>query len=110
MGNQETLLLFSDTYIGEVKDGKPMPGNVMVNNTVAIVQGNSANPDSIQFYYKRQKRRSATFFVPQNTGAEAAFGSATACKPRAGQYALPVRLPYRGDGSGVLASKRWMCR
>src|SRR5215831_1101886 len=32
-GNDSTLLLFSDTYIGEVKDGKPLPGNTMVNNT-----------------------------------------------------------------------------
>src|SRR5215475_7857427 len=25
-GNDTTLLLFSDTFIGEVKDGKPLPG------------------------------------------------------------------------------------
>lgn len=69
VGNRETLLLFSDTYIGEVgPDGKPEPGNQMVNNTVAIVQGNSASPDSIQFYYKTDaKGRPQTFFVPQNT-------------------------------------------
>ncbi len=69
IGNQETLLLFSDTYIGEVEGNKPKPGNVMVNNTVAIVQGNSANPDSIQFFYKKDKNGAPqTFFVPQNTG------------------------------------------
>src|SRR5437762_1993907 len=34
-GNDTTLLLFSDTFIGEVKDGKPLPGNTMVNNTIA---------------------------------------------------------------------------
>jgi hypothetical protein len=68
VGNWETLLLFSDTYIGEVKDGKPLPGNVMVNNTCALVQGNSANPDSIQFFYKKdEKGAPQTFFVPQGT-------------------------------------------
>ena len=35
-GNHETLLLFSDTYIGEVENGKPKPGNRMVNNTVVL--------------------------------------------------------------------------
>jgi hypothetical protein len=70
LGNRETLLLFSDTYIGEVdENGKPQPGNVMVNNTCAIVQGNSAHPDSIEFFYKKDKNGAPqTFFVPQNTG------------------------------------------
>lgn len=71
-GNRETLLLFSDTYIGEVdENGKPKPGNVMVNNTCAIVQGNSGHPDSIQFFYKKDKTGAPqTFFVPQNTGGK----------------------------------------
>ncbi|MEY4202848.1 MAG: hypothetical protein RL013_551 [Bacteroidota bacterium] len=67
-GNHETLLLFSDTYIGEVENGKPKPGNHMVNNTVAIVKGNSAHSDSIQFFYKKSPDGTpATFFVPENT-------------------------------------------
>jgi hypothetical protein len=67
-GNRETLLLFSDTYIGEVENGKPKPGNRMVNNTVAIVKGNSAHPDSIQFHYNKAPDGSpATFFVPEQT-------------------------------------------
>lgn len=71
IGNRETLLLFSDTYIGEVVGNVPKPGNVMVNNTCAIVQGNSANPDSIQFFYKKDKNGAPqTFFVPQNTGGK----------------------------------------
>lgn len=70
-GNRETLLLFSDTYIGEVKNGKPEPGNKMVNNTVAIVKGNSAQPDSIQFYFKKDAAGvPQTFFVPENTGGK----------------------------------------
>lgn len=70
-GNRETLLLFSDTYIGEVKNGKPEAGNKMVNNTVAIVKGNSAQPDSIQFYFKKDAAGlPQTFFVPENTGGK----------------------------------------
>ncbi len=71
LDNSETLLLFSDTYIGEVKDGKPEPGNLMVNNTVAYVQGNTPSPDNIQFFYKKGKDgQPETFFVPQNTGGK----------------------------------------
>jgi hypothetical protein len=71
VGNQETLLLFSDTYIGELEGDKPKPGNKMVNNTVAIVKGNAANPDSIQFFYKKDANGTPqTFFVPENTGGK----------------------------------------
>jgi hypothetical protein len=68
-GNTETLLLFSDTYIGTVDGDKPRPGNKMVNNTVALVKGRTAHPDSIDFFYKKDLNGGAqTFFVPQNSG------------------------------------------
>jgi len=71
IGNRETLLLFSDTYIGEVDGNKPKPGNKMVNNTVAIVQGNTAHPDSIQFFYKQDGQGAPqTYFVPANTSGK----------------------------------------
>jgi len=67
-GNDKTLLLFSDTYIGDVKDGKPLPGNSMVNNTVAIINGNDPDPEKINFYYKQEKKgKPETFFVPQTS-------------------------------------------
>lgn len=71
IGNRETLLLFSDTYIGEIDGNKPKPGNKMVNNTVAIVQGNTAHPDSIQFFYKQDGQGSPqTYFIPANTSGK----------------------------------------
>jgi hypothetical protein len=67
-GNDSTLLLFSDTYIGEVKDGKPLPGNTMVNNTVAIIKGNDSDPSKIHFYYKQSADgKPETFFVPKTS-------------------------------------------
>ena len=69
-GNDKTLLLFSDTYIGEVKDGKPLPGNTMVNNTVAIIKGNNPDTSNIHFYYNTAKDGAPTsFFVPQTSTA-----------------------------------------
>ena len=69
ISNHETLIFFSDTYIGEVENNKPKPGNVMVNNTCAYFQGNTAHPDSIEFFYKKDKNgKPQTFFVPEKTG------------------------------------------
>lgn len=69
-GNDSTLLLFSDTYIGEVKDGKPLPGNTMVNNTIAYVKGNNPDSSNINFYYKKAKDGTPkTFFVPVTSTA-----------------------------------------
>ncbi len=69
-GNNKTLLLFGDTYIGDVKDGKPLPGNTMVNNTVAYIKGNDPDPSKINFYYKKgEGGKPETFFVPQTSTA-----------------------------------------
>ena len=67
-GNDSTILLFGDTYIGEVKDGKPLPGNTMVNNSIAYIKGNNPDPSKIHFYYKQSKNgKPETFFVPQTS-------------------------------------------
>ena len=69
-GNDSTLLLFGDTYIGEVKDNRPLPGNVMVNNTIAYIKGIDANASRLHFHYKRAKDGTPeTFFVPQTSTA-----------------------------------------
>ncbi|MBS1737082.1 MAG: DUF5005 domain-containing protein [Bacteroidetes bacterium] len=66
-GKQDsTLFLFSDTFIGEVKDGKPMPGNIMVNNSIAYMRGNVPDTANFHFYYKKTKSGIAeSIFVPQ---------------------------------------------
>ena len=59
------LLLFSDTYIGKVENKKPLPGNTMVNNTIAYVKDIDPDPNSIQFYYKTSSEgKPETFFIP----------------------------------------------
>jgi len=50
--NDSTLLLFSDTFVGEVKDGQPLPGYAMVNNSIAYLKGNDPDPKNIRFFYK----------------------------------------------------------
>ncbi len=68
-GNDSTLLLFSDTYIGEVKDGKPVH-DTMVNNTIAYLKGNNPDVSNIHFYYnKDSKGKPVSFFTPQTSTA-----------------------------------------
>src|SRR5260221_2679924 len=69
-GNESTLLLFSDTFIGEVNDGKPSPGYMMVNNSIAYIRGNDPDPKSIRFYYKKSKDdKPVSIFVPETSTA-----------------------------------------
>jgi hypothetical protein len=67
-GNDTTLLLFSDTFIGEVKEGKPLPGYTMVNNSIAYLKGNDPDPNKIRFYYKTgSDGKPASIFVPETS-------------------------------------------
>ena len=67
-GNDSTLLLFGDTYIGEVRDNKPQPGNVMVNNTIAYIKGNEPDATKIHFRYKQAADGTPqSFFVPKTS-------------------------------------------
>lgn len=69
-GNQTTLLVFSDTFTGEVKAGKPLPGFCMVNNSLALLEGNDPNPAKIRFYVKTNAAgKPVSFFVPQSSTA-----------------------------------------
>jgi len=68
--NDSTLLLFSDTYIGEVKDGKPV-SDTMVNNTIAYIKGNDADVSKIHFHYNTDANgKPISFFTPQTSTAE----------------------------------------
>lgn len=71
-GNDKTLLIFSDTYIGEVgEDNAPLPGNTMVNNTVAYIEGLAPATDNITFHYKQDDNgQPQTFFVPDNANSK----------------------------------------
>lgn len=70
IGNDSTLIIFSDTYVGKVVDNKPDENSVMVNNTVAYFQGTTAHPDSIRFYYNQDESGVPTsFFEPKNEKA-----------------------------------------
>lgn len=70
-GTEETLLVFSDSYIGEVGDDeKPLPGNVMVNNCTALLTGLDPEKAEMQFVYPVDADgKPQTMFVPGNAKA-----------------------------------------
>ncbi len=66
--DKEVLLIFSDTYIGEVIDNKPAPGDTMVNNSVAIYKGAEVIPENIDFIYnKNVYGKPISFFNPDDS-------------------------------------------
>ncbi|MBK7425567.1 MAG: hypothetical protein IPI60_00260 [Saprospiraceae bacterium] len=66
----QKLVYFSDTFVGEVKDGVPEKDYKMVNNSIALVSGCEANPETFKFMInKNQDGSPATFFVPKNANA-----------------------------------------
>lgn len=69
--DKKTLFIFSDTYIGEVENGVPKPGNVMVNNTTAWMTGNTADKSAIDFEYNtNESGEPSSYFVPNNANSK----------------------------------------
>ena len=69
--DKKTLFIFSDTYIGEVKNNVPQAGNVMVNNTIAWMSGNIPEKSAISFEYNKDKNGNpVSYFVPDNTNSK----------------------------------------
>jgi hypothetical protein len=69
--DQQTLFIFSDTYVGTVVDSVPLPGNVMVNNSTAWLKGSDPIEENIKFRYNTFPDGSpASYFVPDNEVSE----------------------------------------
>jgi hypothetical protein len=67
----ETMLIFSDTMIGEIEGNKMQPGQTMVNNSVAYIKGSEPNAENISFHWaKNQSGKPISFFSPQTPSAE----------------------------------------
>ena len=69
--DKKTLFIFSDTYIGEVENNVPKPGNVMVNNTIAWMTGIEPDKSAISFEYNTNENGDPTsYFVPDNRNSK----------------------------------------
>ncbi|MEL7589268.1 MAG: DUF4185 domain-containing protein [Prolixibacteraceae bacterium] len=71
--NTLTMLLFSDTMIGEINNDSLQPGSVMVNNTVAYLRGPEPKENQISFHWAKDSTgKPVALFVPET--AQAAKG------------------------------------
>lgn len=67
----ETMLIFSDTMIGEISDSTLQPGAVMVNNTVAYLKGSEPKKENINFQWaKNEEGKPKALFSPHTPLAE----------------------------------------
>ena len=62
----KTLFIFSDSMIGEIRDGKLQPGSKMIHNSTALLKGTEPLKDQMTFYWKNMGQDNAeTVFVPK---------------------------------------------
>ncbi len=70
-GDEETLIIFSDSFIGKVTNGAPEPGYTMVNNTIAYYSGTDAGEEHLKLSYNTDDTgKPASYFVPDNANAK----------------------------------------
>lgn len=61
------LFVFSDTMVGEIKDGKLTPGYKMINNSIMVLKGGEADESSADFRVNRDDAgEPRTIFVPRS--------------------------------------------
>jgi hypothetical protein len=64
------LILFSDTFIGEVDNNNQRRNTSLINNTLALMQSNIPNSNDIQFFWKKDSTNAPkTIFVPNTPNA-----------------------------------------
>jgi hypothetical protein len=63
----ETMLLFSDSMIGEMADSTLLPGAVMIHNTVAYLKGKEPNKENIHFQWATTHEGKPTSLFSPNT-------------------------------------------
>ncbi|GAA4307052.1 DUF4185 domain-containing protein [Compostibacter hankyongensis] len=60
------MFVFSDTMIGDIKEGQLQPGHTMVHNSVAYMKGAVPEKENIRFYYDHNKKgRPESLFIPE---------------------------------------------
>jgi len=66
--SSETLILFSDTVIGDIINDSLQEGFSFVRNSVAVLKGKDPIEKNISFYWAEEKEKPATMFIPNIAG------------------------------------------
>lgn len=71
--NDKVLFIFSDSMIGQIKDGTMQPGYKMIHNAVAILDGNKPLGNKMKFYWDTDaKGQPESLFIPKTPQTESA--------------------------------------
>jgi hypothetical protein len=62
---KKTLIIFSDTMIGEILGNKLQPNATMIHNSLAILDGNKPEQDKLNFLWKTEAGKPASIFIPK---------------------------------------------
>lgn len=89
--NGKTLFIFSDTMIGEVKDGTMHPGYKMIHNSFALLKGAKPDEKQMVFYWEKTKKGEA----------ESSFSPATPQTKKGDYYWLGDGF-VNTEGNGLL--------
>lgn len=66
--NDKILFIFSDSMIGQLRDGTMLPGFKMIHNTVAYLDGNKPDAANMKFYWdKDHAGKPESIFIPRTT-------------------------------------------
>lgn len=63
--NDETIIWFSDTMLGEINNDSLQPGYVMINNSVAVLSSGKPDSTAIQFYWDSAGGKAKSVFIPK---------------------------------------------
>lgn len=61
----ETVIWFSDTMLGDIEKDSLQPGFVMINNSVALLQGGKPDSSAIRFYWDSTAGKANSIFIPK---------------------------------------------
>lgn len=60
----KTLLLFSDTQLGQIVNGVLSGNATLIHNSVAVIDGNEPQPEKINFFWKEVNGNPLSVFIP----------------------------------------------
>ncbi len=67
----KTMLIFSDTMLGEIKGNELQPGYRMIHNSVAMLNNRQPIEDNIEFFWKRSKKGNPlSIFIPKTKNSK----------------------------------------
>src|SRR6478735_4044772 len=66
--SSQTLILFSDTVIGDIINDSLQDGFSFVRNSVAVLKGKYPVDSNIHFYWAKENEKPSTMFVPKIAG------------------------------------------